>query len=366
MFRGLYHRSGIFLFALLVTPSLLCLFFCYNSTQFFHADGIGLIVPDSKRYYTYSETIDGLHDLVPYLTINKNLAGPLFFFGYVLKGNLVAYVLSTTSLFLFGIAQLYTSKLADRTKDRIFLFFIVNLAAVASFTGPSKEGTGYLSFIFLLNYVLRRSKASLTLSLSFALFTRFEHLLVVVAFLLARLLGKNLRLFFIVSLLAFLSILIWQLEYSHMHKLLANEREGSIGLVKTLAVLGEKGLFFITFLPKLFLNLFGNLFVQHPFNIEGYSILLYLSHWLFLFLLSKAFIRGSLKIQSDFFLLFTIYCIVFTVPAFVHHRYFVPVYPVLVFLAFHRGPLPIHCGRFDLVPTKGDIRFVAIKPKSRF
>lgn len=326
-------RRTLYVFILLLfVLGIAVAFYVYN-LGFFLGDVTGFIVADSKYYFEMSKDISGLPDLAYLVHKNKNLFGPLFYFRFILQNQL--WLFFVVNFFLFVQGFLALNKYLTGVRKRLAMLTIIacNPAILSAFSGPNKEITGFLSVLFIINYLLSGSRYWIVGSLILALLTRFEMFLVIICFLIIRHFRKLDRFLLLFMLIPVISAVIYAADYSHMGKLLANERAGSLGLIQFMATLNQNGLFFLTFPLKLVINLFGSLFALNFFSLKGYPINLYISQLIFLVLSVLIFKKKALNLSNNLFLLVSIYAIVFCVPSYVQHRYFLVLYPAFVVMA---------------------------------
>lgn len=315
-----------------------------HHTQFYEGAALNFIVADSKFYFELAQRVDGLSEILTLSKGNENLFGPVFYFGFLLQSNrLLFFIINALILtHAFGCLSKLIGK--NRKTTLVMVFIMLNPVLLFSLSGPNKEITGVISMIYFLCFLGRSGFWFLFLALAFAALTRFEMVgyLIVTSILLK--VDWRWRGFILVGILIGLSYLIWATGYSHVAKVTAAARPESLGLIKALAVMSSDGLYFIAFLPRLLINLFGNLVTVGSINLEGNSINILVSQVLFIFLAAQAVFKKAYKMRNDISFSFVVYCIVFCVPAFIQHRYFVPVYPLLVVMA--QAPRAIGCTNY--------------------
>jgi hypothetical protein len=326
-------KNKFYLIQGLIIILFLTFFLFFYHSDYYYGDGIGFIVADSKYYFELSQRSEGIDGVFRFTAINKNLFGPLFFYDFLLQESRFLFFTITFSIFLYLIFQTYKNSADYKLKNYLLFFLVINPVLLSSFTGPNKEIVSFLSVLAFLNFVLKAKFKYLVLALVLALFARFE-LFFLILFL-SFFVKKHFlpRWFIVLGIIFLISITIKFTGISHMDKVLDNQREGSIGLTILLSQLSQQGLYFLIVLPKILMNMFGGLIIS-PFKLEGYSILLYISQILFLFLSLKSIIKKRISLKNDFFFVFLVSAIVFSVPDFLQHRYFFPFYPMLVFMVF--------------------------------
>lgn len=272
---------------------------------------------------------------------NKNLFGPIFYFAFVLQGNRLLFFIVNSLILVHAFGCLYRVIGKNRNATIVIVFIMLNPILLFSLSGPNKEITGIISMIYFLCYLGRSSFWFFCLALTFATLTRFEMLgyLVITSLLLK--VRFRWRLYLLLGMVIGLSLLYLYSGYSHVEKVIDGARVESLDFVKTLAILSGKGLYFVAFLPRLLINLFGELVIVYSKKLAGNSVSILVSQALFLFLAIHVLKNGAYRISSDISFSFIVYCMVFCIPAFIQHRYFVPVYPLLVTMAL--APDAIGC-----------------------
>jgi len=320
------------IFQLIITIFSAILFFIYNN-DFYYSDSAGYIVADSKRYVELAKHFSGLEGLFSVTLINKNLFGPLLYYDLILQEN--RYLFFTVTFFFFFIAlmSLHKNLSDEKNKDLILFLIIANPIVISSFSGPNKEIVGYISILYLINYMLKNKLKYIFMAIMFSIFARWELLLVIIGFLILRKIKyRKTALFFLIVLISFV-VSYYDYSYDAMINHMPS-RDNSLGFVSFLAELNQKGLYFLTLIPKLFINFFGEIIVANPFNLSDYSLMIYFSQLVFLILVIKIKKRKVLNFKNQFFLFLLVFSLIFTTPAFIQHRYFIPLYPIIVILAF--------------------------------
>lgn len=312
------------------------LFFNYHTDFYFGQNEIiAFINSDSKYYIELAQIKEGLDGAIEMFLGNKNLFGQLLYFDIILNENLIAYFMITMIFFIYAIFEIYKNTLNLEKRSIFFALLLINPVILTSLSGPNKEITGFISILFLINFILNRKLRYIFFSLSFALFTRFELLFVVIFFIFLLHLNKRFKYLSILLLIVFLSLIIpFNSNYMYDIKNVFPEREGTLGLVDFLAEINMIGGYIITLLPKLMINFYGELLTGSLFNLEGYSINIYISQILFLFLSLGILYKKKFSLDNPLILFLVIYLLVFNLPPFIQHRYFISIYPILVLILF--------------------------------
>lgn len=306
--------------------------FMYNY-EFYFSDDIGYIVADSKYYVELAEMSHGIEGLIGFTLINKNLFGPLLYFDIFLQENRYLFFIITFLFFYNAIINLYKNIANERNKKLILFFIIFNPVVIASFSGPNKEIVGYISILYLINFILNKKIKYIFLAIIFSVFARWELLLVIGGFLTIR--KIRYKKMFLILLVFSISLVIFYYDPSYEHmKQKFEVRDSSLGLVSFLAELNQKGLYILTMIPKFLINLFGDVIALNPFMLKGgYGLLIYFSQVITFFLFFKLIRRKIFNLNNEYFIFLLIFSFVFVIPSFVQHRYFVSLFPVIVLLA---------------------------------
>ena len=328
-------RNKLFLFFSLVIFYSISLFFYFYHNNYYDGEAIGYLVSDSKYYFRLAQNIHNFNDLLYFSEKNKNLFGIFFYYDILLFESRALFYLITSAFFLHALMMTYDNLSDQQKKNYILILLLLNPAIFAAFSGPNKEILGFISALYFINFIIKRNYKILLLALFFSVLTRAEYTLLLIFLLLTLRLQVFWRTYIFIFLLFLVSFTIFFLDYTHLEKLDKNVRDGSLGFVRQLSLLNSYGLYFLNFLPKILLNMFGSIILLNPFAIKGYSTFLYASQLLFLFLTCHVCLKKRFSFRNDFFYVFIVYAVIFSVPAFVHHRYFIPIYPVFVFLAFY-------------------------------
>jgi len=319
--------------------SMIALFFYNYHENFYFGDAINYINADSKYYLELSQKVQNINDMIIMFLGNKNLLGQLVYYDLILQKSRIAFFLVNIIFLYYLFNKLYKNLAGQPNKNLILFLLLINPAIIASLSGPNKEITAFISIIFIINYILEKRLRYLFFALIFAFFTRFEMILVILGFLFfKRYKKKRQYILFSLLILATTLVIYFSPNYGFQIFTVFNKRDGSLGIVYEMAELNKMGLYLITFMPKLVLDLFGEVLVLNPLLLQGQSLFIYLSQIQFLFLIAVIIKRKKMTLENKFFLFLLLYSIMFTIPAFIQHRYFVPIYSILIFLAFYKIP----------------------------
>jgi len=220
----------------------------------------------------------------------------------------------------------------------MLFLIIVNPVMAISLSGPNKEITAFIAVLFIINYILDRKYIYIIFALLFAFLARLELVLIIFGFLFFVKFNNNSKLILFLILIVAISMVIAN-TFGYVDKLYTSfsGREGSLGFVKFLAELSLSGFYAIAFIPKVFINFYGELLSSNLFNLKGYSLIIYFSEVAF-FCLSVLILLNHKVIyyRNYMFLFLLIYFLMYAIPPFIQHRYFLPIYPILIIIALYR------------------------------
>jgi len=322
-------KSNIFL-------SCVILIFFLITFYIYHNIDLDYIVADAKYYIDLADRIESISAVLNFIKVNKNLVGILIYYDIILQESLLLFYIVTFSFFVYSIISIYKNLGNEKNKNIILIFLLINPAIITTFSAPNKEILGFISILFILNYIINKRLIYILLAIVFAIFTRFELVVLIIGYLTISKFNYSSKIIIIMLLLVLISIVVYYFDYSYFH--MQNRivsRDESLGIVSYLADLNQKGLYILTFPIKLLINLFGAILVFNPLKLDGYALNLYLSQLLMFVLTGLALINKSFSLRHNkYYLLFLLYSFIFTIPVYIQHRYFLPIYPVLVLLAF--------------------------------
>jgi hypothetical protein len=330
-------KSKIYLVINFTVFSLFALLLYFYHEQFFFGKSLGYIVADSKYYVELSKQLSNVDDFIPIFFGNKNLIGLIVYYKLLNESRILFFILN--GLVIFYLLNKFCVSLKHQPyRNYIIFLLLINPVIITSLSGPNKEITGFISILFLISYILEGRLKYFIFSLIFAFFTRFELIAIVIAFIFFRKCTRISQYILFALLTLLISIVIYFYQ-DYGYKLL-NEfqttRNNSLGLTYLLLELNKFGLYVFTLIPKLMMNFFGEVFTLNFFNLKGHSLFIYISQLLYIYLIFLIVKKKKVTLRNPFFLFILIYSLIFTVPAFIHHRYFLPIYPMLIFLAFYK------------------------------
>lgn len=323
------NYNNLFMYFILLIFFLIT-FYIYHNMDFDY------IVADAKYYIDLANRIESMSAVWEFIKVNKNLVGILIYYDIILQESLLLFYIVTFSFFVYSVVSIYKNLGNEKNKNIILIFLLINPAIITTFALPNKEILGFISILFILNYIINKRLIYILLAIVFAIFTRFELVVLIIGYLTISKFNYSSKIIIIMLLLVLISIVVYYFDYSYFH--MQNRivsRDESLGIVSYLADLNQKGLYILTFPIKLLINLFGAILVFNPLKLDGYALNLYLSQLLMFVLTGLALINKSFSLRHNkYYLLFLLYSFIFTIPVYIQHRYFLPIYPVLVLLAF--------------------------------
>jgi hypothetical protein len=315
---------------------------------------------DSDTYVSYAESLD----YESLISVSANYFGPVVLFR-MLQSNLflVAALNCAVFIWMYFLMQKYYS--LNYTKFSLLL--LINPMLFMSLATLNKEIFGMASVVLTLCFIKSGKKRLLFLSLIFAVFTRWQQLLVVFTFLaiISKFNPFKKRISAILFLIFFVSI-IYPSQAAFLSSA-ANEtatfelqQEKLFGILPVLNQLQDSYMFFIAVIPKTLINFFGNVFrpldmltqkievdtsdIYNSYIVTGQQASMVLLVFVGGFEFFKKSARvGDLnrwdnrkKISKKFtekinneLLYCIVYCILFSLGAFIQYRYFFPIYILL-------------------------------------
>jgi hypothetical protein len=274
----------------------------------------------------------------------SNFLGP-FVLVNLFRENLIFYFFFNFLISSIGIL-LITKYYFKSVKDKIILSFLLIFSPLMLISLPvvNKEILGFFGICFLILYLKKQRGFFLLLCLAFSIATRWQQFLTVVIFLflnysIAKVNNKNKNVFALIIILFSMSILyriVPQQEFA-----VFEDQAISANTVITLNEFQKNGFYWLVYLPKLFLNLFGNpingfiYLISFSENLDLYRLFGILQEFLMLIIFSLLIFKKKIIIQGSLFLFAGIYSILYSFSPFIQSRYFFPIYPVFLIMLFY-------------------------------
>ena len=292
-------------------------------------EGVGLW--DATTYYKYAETVrtDGTQILLDIFKARVfNLLPPILLLLLLQNNPIFVFCFNILILYisLFSLLKYY----AADVQHKIFFLTLLNPFIFYCIMAINKEITSIASILFLAAYIVSNRKKYIFLSLLFAFFARFHLLIIVFVFLLVKhMINNRKRLIVLLGYIGGLTILVpWLGLFTNIVKKLYSS--SNTGIMVVLNELSEEYyLFFLVFIPKILANFFGDLF---KITSKSLSDPIVYSELLFLFIVFLSILKRKYYLQSDSYFLMLLYVILMRISPIVHHRYFLPIYPLLVII----------------------------------
>ncbi len=290
---------------------------------------------DANTYYQYAETVktDGTQILVDIFNARVfNLLPPIFLLLLLQNNFLFVFCFNVLVLYLSLFSMLKYCKPDDQL--RIFFLTIINPFIFYCLMAINKEMTSIASILFLAAYIVSNRKKYVFFSLLCAFFARFPLVIIVLVFLIFKhMINKRKRLILLLGYIGVLTILVPRLGlFTDIIKKLYEK--SSTGIVFFMNEMAENYyLFFLVFIPKILANFFAQL---SKTTFESFSSPIVYSELLFLVIIFLSILKKKYRLQNDYYLLFLLYVILISISPIVHHRYFLPIYPLLVIIYVQR------------------------------
>lgn len=297
---------------------------------------------DAKTYHNLASIIDG-ENFIAFALGNPGLLPPVMLL--TLLGN------NPINIFLFNILIFYASlfsylKNCNRSiSKKILLLILLNPYIAIVTLAINKEITAISSLLFLMSYIKSARKLYAFLAIMLSIFSRFELLFILIFFLTARRFTKTKNMHrHIAYLLIALTVILPQINFGiELHKTLQSDL--SFGFLSILNELQNYYLYIVVFIPKAAITFFSGLVLLDFANYEFYSSALF-------FLLFVGILKsGTIDFNNDKIFLIAIYIIFFSAIAISHHRYMVPIFPILVIVYVERYA-HVRQNKYKSMPTQ--------------
>jgi hypothetical protein len=249
-----------------------------------------------------------------------------------LLGNspLLVVIFNLTILCVSLFALLKHCRVDEKVK--LFLLILLNPYVFYCVLAINKEITAISAMMFVGAYIVSKQKRYLLMALLLSFFTRYQVSIVMISFLALRnVRSVNGRLALVVGYIGFLSLIVPRLNLDTLTDVVKGlQNDASTGLVPMMNDLAEKHyLFFLVVLPKVMLNFFGDIY---KISFQSLTEPFFYSSMLFLVTLGVAVYKGRCRLKDDRWFLVLLFVIPMSITPFIHHRYFLPIYPLLAML----------------------------------
>jgi hypothetical protein len=295
------------------------------------------LIPADALYYMFMASAYSMQDLLG--TFRSNIWGPIIF--VKLMGS-SADLICGVNFVIFTLAVVGLAKHTDVHIRKFVFLLLLNPLVLLNLLTPNKEILSIFSVLFLIIHVCSKKKRYAVMALGCALFGRLEIFILASIFLVAYRFPPRFR-----SILVVAGVIAATLFYSYIGDsvrvaALTSGTPNSIGVVRLLHELGSSyALFALIAVPRLLLVV-----MEGPINLLRFDeVDLYLlvpmiafSLLFSIFFLSAA-LKSRLKLADDVFFLLIIILIAVVMVPFVHQRYLLPAYPLVLFLAQRQWPV---------------------------
>jgi|GEM_PF-1155525 len=330
-----------------------CFFFYFVNPYFqngsenaqFRIDADSFIYIDLNRAY---------ENVFLLLAINPNTFGPLFLLRITQENFVVIFCIN---LFLF--IQSYKVIVDNyNVKARLFVaLIIINPLFIPALTTLNKEIFGIGAMAYYLGFLRNNNTKYFFISILLGLITRWQMVFILIFFHMFKLLiekfkvGRGKAVFYFILLLS-LTFPLLLADFTNVGDLNTLERQQDTagGAISFFNRLQQNYLYIVAAIPKIFFNLFGNIFrvfgmivrpSQADFN-DIYNNVFMLGYQLVMFFITLFFLFfKKISLRDDLTLLCCIYLIVFSLGPMIQYRYIFPLYIVIITLLSARKPKSI-------------------------
>lgn len=313
------------LFLTLITPLAYLYYENFTLPFLLEQTDISPVVYDSRTYTQLAEAHPDLQEITSTFNTNRNLIGPILLL-HLLNNSPIIVLLFNLTIYYISLTILF--KTTRLNKLKFFLALTINPLMFSSLTSINKEILSVCSLLIIIAYTNSNLKRYLILSIIISLFARQELTALLIFYATLRNFNSpKVRLYSIIITILIMTALLPTLNTSSVNILMENQKTDSLGLSVFFSKLTSNYAHFLTVIPKIFINMFGDIKLLLTIEPDTFFPLNAISS--LQFLITFIFIR-KFKISDDTSLLALCYAIIFTSPAFIHHRYFFPVYVVLL------------------------------------
>ncbi len=284
------------------------------------------------------------------IKLGQNLFGPLAIL-WLTDGD--SYLVLGVNLLLYLLAWFVIVNNIAVNRSTLFFALSANPMLFVSLLAVNKEIVSFLVVALYAAYLSRRSAYFLVATLVAAVFVRWQHVLIILLFEIARIsvAPVNSRRWVAAVLLIFGLTMIYptldaQLGGVTTEEVDEQQADTTFGLLEVANNIQRNYGYFVVVVPKVLSNWFGNLpravsaylqlgdhdikDVYNTFTITGHQLAML---GIFICLLWKK--RFSLANDLNFFCIF--YSVVYSLGVFIQYRYYFPVYLVFAIVLAQKG-----------------------------
>lgn len=304
-------------------------FFKYSANFYFSENqSLSPIIFDAITYFKMSLSINqGDANISEYFELHRNNVGQILIL-QILQNNIYLFFLFNSVSLYIAINQFFKSINYPNTK---FFYFFINPLLMINLISMNKEILAFIAILFLSTYIISKNKKILLVSLIYSFLSRIDLLFLFVIFLILKKFNdsskKTLIYVLLLTLTFFLGIYSNFIGNSIVEKVLSQK---DFSISKIFYFLVNNYLFFLILIPKIIVNLFGDMQYLLSLNFSTYKTFLSLSAASFFFVIvTNLNLFKYIKFKNDFFIFFILYCIFYSTIPFIHHRYFFPLYALI-------------------------------------
>lgn len=323
------------------------LVFVYFSEPYLNGESDVRWAADSMDYILYYQNAGLDQNLIQ---LGQNLFGPLVILWLAEGSNL--FVLGI-NLAIYLVAWFVIVNNLDINKGVLFLALSVNPMLFVSLLAVNKEIVSFLVVALYAAYFGRRSIYYLAAALVTALFVRWQNVLIILLFELARVSvsPNKSRRFVVIGVLVFgLSIIYPSLDaqLGGVTTAEVDEQQANttFGFLEVANNIQRNYGYFVVVVPKVLSNWFGNLprAISVYLNPGGYDILdvyntfVITGHQLaMVVIVFMLFLKRKFTLSNDLIFFSVFYSIVYSLGVLIQYRYYFPVYLILAIVLAQKG-----------------------------
>lgn len=322
---GLLVLTGIYLYLVAARPWL---------NSFFNDESIVSLAATPADTYTYwfHAVSTSLSDLP------VNLLGPVLFIK-LFGANFDLIFLFYLGIFCYVTREFFHYK--GKIMVRFLALFLLNPLIMVQFFAPNKEILILLSLLAAILYTYSGRKMHMFLALVFAAFSKPEFLLLLGLFFATRKLTLGWRRLVLLSMVIAITLVYSSMPNMSLYSetLFFGQTDKSLGitvLMQKLAV--EYSMFPIVLIPRVLLAMFGGFAGAASISsLSGDETCILISGIFFLWVSVSAMVKRRFGLLRNEVFLLSLFLVMVSVVPFPHHRYVLPIYPLLLFIVLDDG-----------------------------
>ena len=299
----------------------------YNIPFISGASDFSFIVADSRYYYEFMQS----QEIVFIITQSITSWPILLLYFYFSNLNLILII---NCLLLFY--SLYKAFSSNRYFTIISILIFFNPIILSHVSIINKDIYGLISILFFISYYDSKKNKYLLYAIIFSVISRFSLTIVLMLFYFTKDLNFNKKFLFLVILFSILSyVAAFHINYDTSEIASLVSRDGSFGLVDKLNDLSSKGFYLIIYPLKTLLNFYSESI--NIFNPIGFPKFISFSSILYLIFSLIILRKTRVSIKNNLIYFIFIFTAIYSLIPFIQHRYFLPLYPLLIFTIFYKN-----------------------------